>query len=72
MTAIVVGRSEARGQAGMLLRVLPSEIADQALIWVTALAIPLFVGLVAWAAVLTVRRRPVGVGICGPSSSRPA
>jgi len=47
----------------MLLRVLPSEIAAQALIWVTALAIPLFVGLVAWAAVLTVRRRPVGVAI---------
>jgi hypothetical protein len=47
----------------MLLPVLPSDLTWQAIISLTALAIPLFVALVAWAAVLTVRRRPIGVGV---------
>src|SRR5436190_11033144 len=62
MNAIVDGPFEARGEAGMLLRVSPSNVVEQAIIWLTALAITLFVVLVAWAAVLTVRRRRIGIG----------
>jgi hypothetical protein len=47
----------------MLLRVLPSDLASQAIVWLTALAIPLFVALVVWAVALTVRRRPIGLGV---------
>jgi hypothetical protein len=36
MNAIVVGPSEAREEAGMLLRVSPSVLAEQGLIWLTA------------------------------------